>query len=165
MDKVELDAVRGTLRFACAGVRLDLGGVAKGYALDVAAGLLRGTGVECALMHGGTSSVVAIGSPPGGVGWRVRAGDETVELRDDALSVSAPRGRMVESEDGLMGHVLVPRSGEPSRGATLAWAACESAAWAEVWSTAMLVLRRRPAGMPAGVRAFVETMSDVEVCA
>ena len=41
MEKVELDASRGTVRFGCAGMRLDLGGVAKGYALDVAAGVLR----------------------------------------------------------------------------------------------------------------------------
>ena len=44
---------------------LDLGGVAKGHALDEAANVLQEHGVNCALIHGGTSSVVAIGNPPG----------------------------------------------------------------------------------------------------
>jgi thiamine biosynthesis lipoprotein len=165
MDKVDLDRERGTVRFAVHGMRLDLGGVAKGYALDVAAGILRAAGVERALMHGGTSSVIAIGSPPAESAWRVRAGQDTLALRDESLSVSAPRGRTIETDEGATGHVLDPRIGAPTRGAEMAWAICKSAAWAEVWSTAMLVLKRRPAGMLGSVRALVQMTSNPEVCA
>jgi thiamine biosynthesis lipoprotein len=172
MDKVELDAMRGTVRFARNGMRLDLGGVAKGFALDIAGGVLREAGVECALMHGGTSSVVAIGSPPGEDGWRIRVGNHDVALRDRALSVSAPRGRMIETEAGPLGHVLDPRTGAPAMGAQLACAVCESGAWAEVWSTALLVLRHRPLSMPSSAEAIVDLgagpindMKPREVCA
>jgi thiamine biosynthesis lipoprotein len=172
MDKVVLDAARGTALFARPGMRLDLGGVAKGFALDIAAGVLRDAGVECALMHGGTSSVMAIGGPPGEDGWKVRVGSRDVVLRDRALSVSAPRGRMIESDAGPLGHVLDPRTGAPAMGAELACAVCGSGVWAEIWSTALLVLRRRPDGMPRDVEATVDLgagrMIDLnprEVCA
>jgi thiamine biosynthesis lipoprotein len=155
MDNVELDRARGTIRFAVPGMRLDLGGIAKGYALDAAARVLRNAGVTQALMHGGTSSVIAIGSPPGQEAWHVRAGDDTLLLRDAALSVSAPRGRTLQTDQGLIGHVLDPRTGSPTSGASLAWALCESATWAEIWSTALLVLRHRPPMMPGNVRSAV----------
>src|SRR5262249_16954441 len=97
----------------------------------------------------------------GGGAWRaggrgggaVGGGAGAVELRDAALSVSAPHGRLVESGNGFVGHVLDPRVGAPVRGAELAWAVCESGAWAEVWSKAMLVLGRRAVGMPSSVEA------------
>lgn len=169
MDKVRLDAMRGTVRFACEGVRLDLGGVAKGWALDVAARVLREAGVVCALMHGGTSSVVAIGSPENGDGWRVRVGDGAVTLRDRSLSVSAPRGRMIQADGRQVGHVLDPRAGSPVGGVEFGAAVCAEGVWAEVWSTALLVLGRPPAGMPGDVEVILGPRSagihQEEVCA
>jgi FAD:protein FMN transferase len=154
MDKVELDEARGTVRFACPGVRLDLGGVAKGWALDIAGGILREAGVTSAIMHGGTSSVLAIG-PPGECGWGVKVEHQTIRLRDRSLSVSAPRGRVIDGEHGVFGHVLDPRVGAPIEGAEFACTICDSGVWAEVWSKALLVLKKRPAGMPRDVEALV----------
>ncbi|MFN0066352.1 MAG: FAD:protein FMN transferase [Limisphaerales bacterium] len=67
---VEADPA-GAVRFLRPGVRLDLGSIGKGYALDRAAVRLREAGVMSALLHGGTSSVVALGAPPGEEAWRV----------------------------------------------------------------------------------------------
>jgi len=69
-SRVILDPSEGTVRFA--GNRpglLDLGAIGKGYALDRAAEILREAGVSSALLHGGTSTVVALGAPPDTAGW------------------------------------------------------------------------------------------------
>lgn len=138
---LELDAERQAARFRDAAVRLDCGGIGKGEALDRAGLVLREQGVVCALLHGGTSSVLALGAPPGQRGWRIaiaRPEDATdaiasVELRDCALGVSARRGAIVD-----------PRRGAPASGPTrLAAAAGASAAAADAWSTALIVLGRR----------------------
>lgn len=138
---VRLDRERRTLRFTRAGVALDLGGIAKGHALELAARELRAAGIEGALLHGGTSSVVALGAPPAASAWRVALeggpGAPVVELRDAALSVSAQHGRTLA--DGS-GHVLDPRTrASVASDATVA-VVHANARVAEAWSTALLVL-------------------------
>lgn len=148
---VELDARAQSVRFTDPAVQLDLGGIAKGFALDRAGEVLREAGFGTALVHGGASTVLALGEPPGATGWRV-ALDEgpqapRVELRDRALSVSAQHGRRNEAGAG---HVL---------GARLARAAIEApdATLADAWSTALLVLGRLPqAARAAGVSGFAD---------
>ena len=71
LDGLELDPVAGTVRFRRAGMELDLGGVGKGAALDRAAEALRELGVERALLHGGASTFLAVGAPPGPAAGRV----------------------------------------------------------------------------------------------
>ena len=71
MNLVLLDAGNYTVRFAQEGVMLDLGAIGKGYAIERAAEILREDGVTSAMLHGGTSTVHAIGHPPGAVAWQV----------------------------------------------------------------------------------------------
>lgn len=157
MGLVELNAEVRSVRFATAGVRLDLGAVAKGWALDAAAAILRERGVTSAFIHGGTSSVVAIGTPPGREGWavHVRGVERRVVLRDSALGVSAGHGRQVVVNGELLGHVIDPRMGRPTRGAKVAAVVGASAAMADAWSTAALVVGGVPPGLPAGYEALV----------
>lgn len=145
-----------SVSYARPGVSMDLGSVAKGAALDAAAALLRDCGVQSALIHGGTSSVVAIGSPPGRESWAVAietasAARPVFHLRDSALSVSAPRGRMAITPQGPVGHVLDPRTGAPVQRLGTACVVHQSAAFADAWSTALLVLGERPPTLPAEV--------------
>jgi thiamine biosynthesis lipoprotein len=71
MHLVEMNASNFTVHFAIDGVMLDLGAIGKGYAIDQAAEILREAGVTSALLHGGTSSVYAIGRPPGAEHWKI----------------------------------------------------------------------------------------------
>src|SRR5204862_5500026 len=73
MRHATLDAERGTVRFAVAGLEINLGSIGKGYALDRVAAYWRDHwNVPAALLHGGHSSVYAIGSEPGGRnGWPI----------------------------------------------------------------------------------------------
>ena len=72
---VQLDPEKRTIRFDVAGLELDLGGVAKGYAVDRAVDILRANGVTIALVSSGTSSIYALGAPPGERAWRVTLRD------------------------------------------------------------------------------------------
>lgn len=159
MDRVELDAEAFTVRFRTEGVMLDLGSIGKGYALEQAADFLQEAGVTSALLHGGTSTVVALGTPPEGEPWSVAIQHPSrpeehvavVALRDEALSVSAVHGKAFEHEGRLLGHVIDPRSGRPAMGAQLAAVAGASATDTDALSTGLLVLGE--AGL-AGVQAY-----------
>lgn len=151
MDAVELDPAQSTIRFTRPGVALDLGGIAKGHALDHAARVLREAGVTSALLHGGTSSVVAIGGPPGAAGWKVAlAGSGNpptiVTLTDQALGASSQFQRC---------HVQDPRAGRLIEGARLAAVIGPSARLCDAWSTALLVLGQRPQGLPSEYEVFL----------
>lgn len=175
MADVELDEASQSVRYRRPGVRIDLGAVAKGFALDRAGEILREHGVTRALLHGGTSSVIAMG--PGmseasfdahdaaaEEGWKIALygsrSRHVVRLRDAALGVSREDGRMVETTQGRVGHVIDPRTGVPTslkrdRGVETAAVAAESAAAADAWSTALFVQGTRPRAMPARYTAWV----------
>src|SRR5258708_28442671 len=71
MNLVVLKPADRTVRFSRPGVMLDLGAIGKGYAIERAADILRDAGVASALLHGGTSSVYALGRPPEAEFWSV----------------------------------------------------------------------------------------------
>lgn len=157
---VELDAPRRTVRFHHSDVALDFGAVAKGFALDLVAQHLRSLGVRVALLHGGTSTAIALGSPPAQPSWKVQIPGPlpsdpplTARLADRALSVSSPAGRTVQAEAGTRGHIMDPVSGAPAPTGKVAAVAGISAAETDAWSTALIVLGTRPASMPAGLES------------
>jgi thiamine biosynthesis lipoprotein len=144
----ELVALRGErAALAKPGMSLELGGVAKGFALDRLVDALRSAGVADALLSFGESSVVALGAPEGGERWRLLVrGPEgeyagVLALRDQALSVSGSLGQYEEIAGRRFGHVIDPRSGMPVGGALVAVALAPTATAAEAWSKALLVLR------------------------
>ena len=156
-----LDPHARTVQLTRRGTALDFGAVAKGFALDRAVAILRSASIPSALLHGGTSSVVAIGSPPEAEGWAVGLDNSPwhVVLRDRALGVSSPFGRTVNAGAGKVGHIVDPRTGQSTpmdrSGVALAAVTAESAALADTWSTAAVVLGRLPATSPEGVTALV----------
>jgi thiamine biosynthesis lipoprotein len=134
-----------------AGMAVDLGGIAKGYALDAVLPALRERGVRDALLNFGQSSVWALGAPPGADGWRLLVRDPnggyagTITLRDRALSLSSSLGQWSEIEGVRYGHVIDPRTGMPlTRGRESAVVALD-ATLAEVLSKALLLLEESEA--------------------
>ncbi|HXG46212.1 MAG TPA: FAD:protein FMN transferase [Methylomirabilota bacterium] len=163
MHWVELDSQRFTIRFHRDGVMLDLGAIGKGYAIDVAAGILREAGVQSAFLHGGTSTIYALGKPPDREAWKAAverppvdpAGEPellaVVPLCDEALSVSAVWGKAFQTANKTFGHVIDPRTGEPTQAAMLAAVALPDATDTDALSTALLT-----AG-PGGVEAMTRS--------
>jgi FAD:protein FMN transferase len=189
MHWIELDPSRFTVRFRRAGVAIDPGAIGKGYAIEAAAEILIEAGVQSALIHGGTSTVRALGSPPDSDAWRVALprprwtvgqhnGHDSprsiapavdrplavVSLRDNAVSVSAVWGRIFETEAGTIGHVLDPRRGEPVRGAVMSAVITKSATVADAFSTALLVLgfdgQERLRAAAPDLQSLVATITD-----
>ena len=103
-------------------VRLDLGGYAKGYALDRAGAILRAAQVPAALVNIG-GNVLAIGQP-GGMPWQVGIRDPraaatlaTVGLRDnEAIGTSGDYERYVMEGGQRRSHIIDPRTGMPALG-------------------------------------------------
>lgn len=154
LDALVLGDETGRVSMAREGVRLDLGGIAKGFVLDLCAKELRELGITSALLHGGTSSAIAIGNLPDGEPWRVKVTADlpnapVIELSDCAMSVSEPCGRMIDGR----GHILDPRSGESARGTDLACVFGPSAEVCEVWSTAIVVQPNLIEELPVGYGA------------
>lgn len=71
MHRMHLNPADSTVQFERQGMMLDLGAIGKGYAVDQAADILREAGVTRALIHGGTSTVYALGRPPDAESWNV----------------------------------------------------------------------------------------------
>jgi FAD:protein FMN transferase len=154
MEQVELDESVRTVRFRRGGMMLDLGSIGKGYALDVAAEILREGGIENALLHGGTSTIYAMGSDSECSGWKVAVEQPplpseapskerevlaVVELKNEALSVSAPSGKYFVVDGKTYGHVIDPRTGCPAADALLGCAIVKTATESDALSTAVLL--------------------------
>jgi len=145
-----LDESRRAVKFRVAGLEINLGAVGKGYALDRAAALLREKwGVRSALLHGGGSSVYAIGRPPGDSrGWPVRLKHPSqpeeslgvVRLSNAGLGTSAATFQFFEYKGRKLGHLLDPRTGWPALGTAGASMIAPTAAEADAMSTAAFVL-------------------------
>jgi thiamine biosynthesis lipoprotein len=155
MHRVALDAARRTVAFRCPGVEINLGSIGKGFALDRAAALLRDEwGVRSGLLHGGHSSVYALGSQPGREdGWPVGILDPAagraprtarrlaiLRLRDRALGTSAATFQHLEYNGRRLGHILDPRTGWPAEGMALASVTAPTAAEADALATAFFVM-------------------------
>ena len=170
MRHVALDPNNLTVHFTRPGVMLDLGAIGKGYAIERAALLLREAGVSSALLHGGTSTVYALGHPPGEEAWKVAveypgATEEApsvllavVPLVDEALSVSAVWGKSFQAAGKTYGHVIDPRTGEPASKAVLAAVALPSATETDAFSTALLTVGSRGHDQIANLRRGMRTL-------
>jgi len=142
MHLVEIHKGENAVTARAEGVIVDLGGIGKGYALDAMAELLAEWGVESALLHGGESTVLGLGSGPEN-GW-------TVALRapgtdDRALEGLCLRGRALSGSGvELHGrHIIEPHTGRPVERYRSAWALADGAARADALSTAFMVMDER----------------------
>ena len=143
MSGVELEEGDGAwrVRFTSSDVALDFGAVGKGWAIDRALDVLREQGVTRALLHGGTSSVAAIGDSGAGP-WRIGTGEGggVFKLVNGSLGISSPSGRTVSDAQGVVhGHVLDPRSGKSAAAAGGVVVGGPDCALCDAWSTALLV--------------------------
>ena len=132
---VHLDRPNGSVRLD-PGTALDLGGIAKGFAVDLALRALRAAGAESGLVDLGQSSVSVFGQPL------------TLEVRNPERPDSAPWARFELSEghvstsggDQREDHILDPRTGRPAHRVLSATVIASSAIEADALSTAVFVL-------------------------
>jgi thiamine biosynthesis lipoprotein len=155
---VTLGAERRTVYFTRSGVRINLGSIGKGYALDRAAEVLAERGIGDFLFHGGQSSVLARGRRAGAAGestagWIVglrhplRPERRLAEIRlcDRALGTSGSTMQFFRHRGRRYAHILDPRTGQPAEGVLSVTVLAPTAALADALSTAFFVMGPEPA--------------------
>jgi thiamine biosynthesis lipoprotein len=143
--RARVDLARGELRLR-RGTRLDLGGIAKGYAADLALAALRGAGAASGLVDLGGSSLGVFGEPL------------TVDVRDPETEDAKPWASFRVEEaavassggDQRPGHILDPRTGQPAARVLATTVVARTGIEADALSTAAYVL-----GAEEGLRLLV----------
>ncbi len=162
---VVLDPAASTVRFTQPGVRIDLGGIAKGWAVDRGIEILRATGVQHAMVTaGGDTRIIGdrFGKP-----WMVGIRDPRDEhkvvvripLEDAALSTSGDYERFFEAEGVRYHHILEPSTGKPARGVRSVTVIGASATRTDGLSKTIFVL-----GIERGMR-ILDGLGDVDAIA
>jgi thiamine biosynthesis lipoprotein len=137
---LEVDPDENAVTLRANGVRVDLGGIGKGYAVDAMVGVLERWGVEAALVQGGESTVRAIGLAPDGAPWRAALRDPAGGA--ESLATVALDARSLSGSGAALhgAHIIEPRTGRPASGHAAAWALADTAARADALSTAFMVM-------------------------
>ena len=152
--RVEVDSGLRRVRLPVRGMQLDLGGIAKGYALDLARAALARPEVESGSIDLG-GNVLVFGVPPNGQGWSV----SVVHPRDPTRSLalfSLDSGAVATSGDyehfyringRRYAHLIDPRTGMPAHGVVSLTVVAPRGVWSDGLSAALYLL-----GPDRGVR-------------
>jgi thiamine biosynthesis lipoprotein len=146
---VLIDTRQHTVRFTRPGVEIDLGGIAKGFAVEVAANVLRQHGLDGFIDAGGNQYL--LGHPPGKHVWTVGvknpdAGDQllgAIETPGGSVSTSADYANFLVANGRTYGHLFDPRSLQPSTAALSVTILSEDGTIADAMSKAAFVLGPR----------------------
>lgn len=160
---IAIDDAAGTVKLQRSGMKVGLGGIAKGWALDRAAEALRARGITSFLLSAGGQ--VYAGGQNGAQPWKVgvrdpRGGPDDwfaiLEVVDASVSTSGDYERYFEKDGVRYHHILDPKTGKPSRGLRSATVIAADATLADALSTAVMVM-----GRERGL-ALLETLPGVQ---
>lgn len=165
-DLVSVDLAARTVQFQRPGVKVNPGGIGKGYALDRVSNALVENGVTDFLAHGGRSSVAARGDrqdASAGGGWWIAVAHPLrweeklgrVRLRNQALGTSGAGKQFFHYQGVRYSHVIDPRTGWPAQGVLSATAICRSGTLADALATAFMVMGT------AATRAFCASRPQI----
>jgi thiamine biosynthesis lipoprotein len=136
----------GEAELLLAGMKIDLGGIGKGYAVDRIAEQFKAVGVGPALINFGGSSIYGVGSPPGEMGWEVGIqGTDgrlrgVIRLRDMALSTSGSMGHFWTVNGKRYGHLIDPKNGMPITDLRMATVVAPTATAAEALTKPLVII-------------------------
>ena len=159
---IKLNRARREVTLLREEMRLDLGGIAKGYAADQALAVLIAAGFPKSLVA--ASGDIRVGdAPPGRTAWRVSLNPfgngaiETVDLRNQAVSTSGASEQNVEIDGVRYSHILDPRSGLGLTGNHAVSVIAGQGILADAWATAFCVLGPKAAFKPSGLLLLFHT--------
>jgi thiamine biosynthesis lipoprotein len=146
--RISLDPPDRSIRFDESGIELDLGAIAKGYTVDRVVDILRSDGITAALVSSGTSSIYALGSPPGERGWKVTVRDpydarkpgDVFHLQNWSLSISGNYEKFFSIGGKTYCHIMNPRTGWPVENMLSTTVLAETTTESDVLSTSFFVL-------------------------
>ena len=133
------------IEFHSSCLRIDLGAIGKGYAVDRMAEILRSHGITAAFINAGGSTIYGMGSPPQTAGWRVRLRDPSgknapeVLLKDNSVSTSEQTAPDLLG-GSKAGHIIDPETGEPVKTSAAVSALAATGTASDALSTTLLLL-------------------------
>jgi FAD:protein FMN transferase len=144
--KLALDRSQCIVTLDTRDMRLDLGGIAKGYILERARDVLRQRGIARTLLEAGGDIVVG-DPPPDAAGWRiaVTTTDSLVlaraqSLTNAALSTSGDTEQFLEVDGMRYSHIVDPRTGLGVTSRAMAWVIADDAALADALATTFTIV-------------------------
>lgn len=171
-DLMTLDATARTVRLSRPGMKLDLGGIAKGYASGEAVKAVQGLGLRRVLVAG-SGDIVVGDPPPGRDGWTIAVAPldssagppgRSFSLRNAAVSTSGDTERFVEIDGTRYSHIVDPQTGLGVVDRCTVTVIAPDGATADALDTAVYVLGPER-GLPlvestAGASAFILRRRD-----
>jgi FAD:protein FMN transferase len=144
-----VDAPHHTVRLTRDGMEIDLGGIAKGFAVELAANVLRTHGLTGFVDAGGNQYM--LGTPPGKAVWTVGIKDPdasdrllgVVEIKEGSVSTSADTSNFLVAAGRTYGHILDPHTLQPSDASLSATILSEDGTLADAMSKAAFILGPR----------------------
>jgi len=164
--KVEINEEERSVFLKQPGMAIDLGGIAKGYAADEAAKVLRQNGITQGTINLG-GNILVLGTKPDGSLWRIGIQNPffktrgsimaTVEVKDKTLVTSGPYERYFEEDGKIYHHILDTESGYPVDNELMSVTIiADSSIDADALSTAVFAM-----GLKRGM-SFVEKLDNVD---
>jgi FAD:protein FMN transferase len=162
---VMLNPASHTIAFDESGVELDLGGIAKGYAVDRVVGLFKRRQIAAALISAGGSTIYALGAPIGSDGWTVTIQDPTdsrkvaltLQLKDRAVSVAGSSEKSFEAAGMTYSHIMDPHTGAPAQGVVSVVVLAPTGTEGDALDDAFFVLG------PERSRAYLNRLHSIDV--
>ena len=161
--RIEIDDTAGTVFLARQGMRVHLGGIGKGYAVERAAAILRQAGLRDFMIHAGGDLYVA--GRKDGKPWRLGINDPrapagrsfaAVDLSDGTFSTSGDYSRFFFKDGVRYHHLIDPATGRPARACRSVTIVADSPLQADGLSTGVFILG------PADGMALIERLPNVE---
>ena len=114
-NKVKFDASSQSIQLEDKGMRLDIGGLGKGYAADEAVKVLKSYGIKSAMIDAG-GKLALMDPPPGEKGWKIvissgRDSIETIEYSNVGIATSGPTYRYLDYKGKRYSHIVNPKTG------------------------------------------------------
>ncbi|MCA9218301.1 MAG: FAD:protein FMN transferase [Planctomycetales bacterium] len=158
---IKLDPERHTASLTVANAQIDLGGIAKGYAINKALGELKKLGIERALVNGGGDVAVGV-APPGRDAWQVQVYDGSndriviLSLANQAVATSGNLYQFVEVDGKTYSHLVDPKTGIGLTTFVSSSVIAPDATSADAWASAIALV-----GAKEGLR-LIESMPEFE---
>src|SRR5215467_6552793 len=141
-------------------MRLDLGAIGKGYAVDLMVELLKERGIYRAYVDAGGSTIYALGTPPGANAWSVELRDPSGKLAPRIMLMNNSVSTSEQSAPSVLqgespGHIVLPNTGKPLQTRYAVSVAAPSATASDALSTTLLLLG------PTKGAALAKSLRDV----
>lgn len=162
-EAVKVNESLSTVSVPRKGMLVDLGGIAKGYALERARAVLKRLGISAALINAG-GDILAMGEKSPGKPWRIGVQDPrsprglvaVATLKDNVIVTSGDYERFFMKDGKRYHHILNPKTGYPAEGLQSATIVAEDGVTADAVATAVFSL-----GVKKGLK-YVEKIPDAE---